>query len=439
MAIKISVVGHTNSGKTTLIRTLLRKPIGEVDDRANVTQLSKPEEFEDFYATLVDTPGFQNAAGYLAFMKARKKHGDEAAQTIKETISLDYEVVVVEAIQKCDACIYVASLETVPDEAMLSEVKLVSSLCESLIVVLNKNREFAQKESKEEAKHRKRLWTKGCGRFEVTNIVDYDAHWASPSMTYKFLEEVEKILPTEKRQRFQQGITAFKFRQENARGRVIEYALECIIKCRKIDLSAEIRKKPNEDNEQYKARIDNRLPEMCRDELSEFMSKAMDLYELSAKLPTLRIDNWEEFTPKLAKMGSAQASAALATFTAAIFGIGGILVGSILGIPVAGAASVSGIVGSGLGAFVGFADASSEQDRLQAVQAGYVAVICLGILWILSCYGWGKGTKVPEYIVKAIDERTKEIIPGIDSINWHSASSDEMKSWIIRFLERVAD
>ncbi len=83
MTLKIAVVGHTNSGKTTLIRTLLRRPVGEVDDRANVTQLAGAQEFEDFYAKLVDTPGFQNAGGYLAFLKMRETYGDDAAKTIK--------------------------------------------------------------------------------------------------------------------------------------------------------------------------------------------------------------------------------------------------------------------------------------------------------------------------------------------------------------------
>ncbi|MBE9183180.1 50S ribosome-binding GTPase [Microcoleus sp. LEGE 07076] len=36
--ISIAVVGHTNTGKTTLIRTLMKTSIGEVGDSANVTK-----------------------------------------------------------------------------------------------------------------------------------------------------------------------------------------------------------------------------------------------------------------------------------------------------------------------------------------------------------------------------------------------------------------
>jgi GTPase SAR1 family protein len=440
MALKIAIVGHTNSGKTTLIRTLLRRPIGEVDDRANVTQLSKSQEFKDLHANLVDTPGLQNAGGYLAFLRMREEHGDDAARTIKETIPLDYEEVVVRTIQKCDACIYVASLEFVPDDTMLAEIDLASSFCESLMVVLNKSREFARKDSKAEAERRKGLWIEGCERYEVKKVIDYDAHWASPSTTFTFFEEIGKILPAKKRRRFRQGVSAFKARQRDLRERAIEYALECVTKCRGIDLSDEMRGQSDETDKKYEARIKNRLTEMCGDDLSVFLDKATSLYALAAELPTARISNLGEFNPATAKMSRVSLAAGAAAFLAALFGVAGVLVGLLMAsVTVVGAASVGGAVGGGLGAIVGFAGASGEQDKLRAVQAGYVAIICLNTLWILSCYGWGKGAKVPEDLLSAIDERTKQIVPGIDPINWHKASSDEMKKWIIRFLDRVDD
>ena len=36
--INLSLVSHTNVGKTTLMRTLLRRDLGEVADRAHVTE-----------------------------------------------------------------------------------------------------------------------------------------------------------------------------------------------------------------------------------------------------------------------------------------------------------------------------------------------------------------------------------------------------------------
>lgn len=56
----ISLVAHTNVGKTTLARTLLRRDVGEVFDQAHVTEVSEAYpliETEDAALSLWDTPG----------------------------------------------------------------------------------------------------------------------------------------------------------------------------------------------------------------------------------------------------------------------------------------------------------------------------------------------------------------------------------------------
>ena len=60
--INLSLVSHTNVGKTTLARTLLGRDIGEVGDRSHVT--IEPEDYvllrapDDSELILWDTPGF---------------------------------------------------------------------------------------------------------------------------------------------------------------------------------------------------------------------------------------------------------------------------------------------------------------------------------------------------------------------------------------------
>ena len=39
--VNLSLVSHTNVGKTSLMRTLLRRDIGEVADRPNVTEAAE--------------------------------------------------------------------------------------------------------------------------------------------------------------------------------------------------------------------------------------------------------------------------------------------------------------------------------------------------------------------------------------------------------------
>ncbi|MDY7096408.1 MAG: GTPase domain-containing protein, partial [Acidobacteriota bacterium] len=68
-ALHLSLISHTNVGKTTLARTLLREDVGEVLDQAHVTEISEAytlieAETEQGDAKLVlwDTPGFGDTA-----------------------------------------------------------------------------------------------------------------------------------------------------------------------------------------------------------------------------------------------------------------------------------------------------------------------------------------------------------------------------------------
>ena len=59
--VTLSLISHTNVGKTTLARTLLRREIGEVRDQPHVTTIAEAHvliETEDARLLLWDTPGF---------------------------------------------------------------------------------------------------------------------------------------------------------------------------------------------------------------------------------------------------------------------------------------------------------------------------------------------------------------------------------------------
>ncbi len=78
--LKVAVVGHTNTGKTSLIRTLLRDDrFGDVDDAAGTTRrVEKISIFaEDLEVlTLYDTPGFEDASALLQELEQLEvKHG----------------------------------------------------------------------------------------------------------------------------------------------------------------------------------------------------------------------------------------------------------------------------------------------------------------------------------------------------------------------------
>jgi GTPase SAR1 family protein len=67
--VDLTLISHTNVGKTTLARTLLRRDIGDVGDRPHVTDLAESdvliESLEGDSLVLWDTPGFGDSARLL--------------------------------------------------------------------------------------------------------------------------------------------------------------------------------------------------------------------------------------------------------------------------------------------------------------------------------------------------------------------------------------
>ena len=76
-AINIAVVGHTNAGKTSLIRTLLRDDqFGNIDETAGTTRyVEKSVVFagEDAVLNLYDTPGFEDSSALLQALEEQSK------------------------------------------------------------------------------------------------------------------------------------------------------------------------------------------------------------------------------------------------------------------------------------------------------------------------------------------------------------------------------
>jgi len=77
LTITLSLISHTNIGKTTLARTLLRKDVGQVLDQAHVTLQNEPfvllQTSEGLQLILWDTPGFGNSHKLLKRLQSRSE------------------------------------------------------------------------------------------------------------------------------------------------------------------------------------------------------------------------------------------------------------------------------------------------------------------------------------------------------------------------------
>ncbi len=75
--VRLAVVGHTNAGKTSLIRTLLRDDrFGKIDDAAGTTRHVESSAIfagDDAVLNLFDTPGFEDSSALLQRLEALGK------------------------------------------------------------------------------------------------------------------------------------------------------------------------------------------------------------------------------------------------------------------------------------------------------------------------------------------------------------------------------
>jgi hypothetical protein len=145
--VALGLVSHTNAGKTTLARTLLRRDIGEIGDRAHVTEVAERhvmiESSQGDVLALWDTPGFgdsmrlfkrlnlnENPVGWVVgqvwdrFADRPFWSGQQAIRSAKE---------------ECDLILYVINATESPEDARYVDVelKILEWIGKPVVLLLN--------------------------------------------------------------------------------------------------------------------------------------------------------------------------------------------------------------------------------------------------------------------------------------------------------------
>ncbi len=148
-SIVLSLISHTNAGKTTLLRTLLRQEVGEVADRAHVTVESKVYplvETDDGSATLElwDTPGFgANLAKLAGRLRQQKNPIGWLLHQVwdrHQDASLYHSQAALRNVQDhADIVLYVVDMSQKPEQVgyVDAEMEVLSLMGKPVIVVLN--------------------------------------------------------------------------------------------------------------------------------------------------------------------------------------------------------------------------------------------------------------------------------------------------------------
>jgi len=146
--ISLLVVGHANTGKTSLIRTLLRRhDFGDVNDRAGTTrhvESVKVNIGQQTIITLTDTPGFEDSTGLWDVRHSNDFRELQGSQWLQPFCNshfaqneFEQEAKIIKQLTNTDIILYVIDIRQAPLGKYLDELALLASANKPIIPVLN--------------------------------------------------------------------------------------------------------------------------------------------------------------------------------------------------------------------------------------------------------------------------------------------------------------
>jgi hypothetical protein len=211
--VTLSLISHTNVGKTTLARTLLRREIGEVRDQPHVTTVAEAHvliETADARLLLWDTPGFGDT---VRLMTRLRREGDPIGwflhqvwdRVIDRPLWCSQEAVR-NVREEADVVLYLVNATEDPETAgyMKHELELLAWMRRPVLVLLN------QVGSDADTVERWRRHLAGIP--VVRGVLSLDAFsraWVEESLV---LERVAELLGADKRAAMQRLLRAWNER-----------------------------------------------------------------------------------------------------------------------------------------------------------------------------------------------------------------------------------
>ncbi|HWH46177.1 MAG TPA: GTPase domain-containing protein, partial [Burkholderiales bacterium] len=206
--INLSLVSHTNVGKTTLMRTLTRQDIGEVADRPHVTEEAESYVLIDTpqgdALRLWDTPGFGDSARLLKRLRANANPiGWLLTQVWDRFADRPFfcsQRAVRNVRDESDVVLYLVNAAEEPSSAgyVEKEIEILGWIGKPVVVLLN---QMGPARGKEAEAAEEALWTRHLaahvGSREAIALDAFARCWVQED---RLLGVVSRVLPEEKRQ-----------------------------------------------------------------------------------------------------------------------------------------------------------------------------------------------------------------------------------------------
>lgn len=217
VTVALSLVSHTNVGKTTLARSLLRRDIGEVRDEAHVTQSAEPHTLVESPAgdrlLLWDTPGFGDSARLAKRLaQAGNPIGwflSEVWDRFRDRAFWSSQRAVRNVLEQADAVLYLVNASESPQDAgyLDAELRVLELIGKPVLVLLNQlgRPQPPQAEAAELQRWRERVQPFGCVR-EVLALDAFVRCWVQEG---RLLQAVGAALPAARQAAFERLRTAW--------------------------------------------------------------------------------------------------------------------------------------------------------------------------------------------------------------------------------------
>lgn len=203
--IHLSLVSHTNIGKTTLARTLLGRDIGEIADRAHVTETTDDyilaQNPEGDALVLWDTPGFGNSVALARSLENRKNPIGWFTSEVWDRVAnrtqwLNQQVL--KHVQKTSSVVlYLVNAADSPTATAYveAEMRILTWIGKPVIVLLNQTGQ--PKEANDEALEIARWKIVKDDHPIVRSVLTMDAFARCWVQEFVLLDAIEEALPAE--------------------------------------------------------------------------------------------------------------------------------------------------------------------------------------------------------------------------------------------------
>lgn len=205
----VSLISHTNVGKTTLARTLLRRDVGEAYDRSHVTDISEAYVMvasQGRRLLLWDTPGFGDTARLLR----RLRQSEKPIQWITTQLWDRYvnrplwcsQQAVKNVREEADIVLYLVDASQRPEEMPFvdMEMEILSWIGKPVVLLLNQTGPPRAPEVEKEDEER---WRRHMRRFPIVqNAINLDAFARCWVQEGELLEQLAPAVPVAKKETF---------------------------------------------------------------------------------------------------------------------------------------------------------------------------------------------------------------------------------------------